>query len=162
MPQSSRGSRGPVVFALALLGLTGVAAWQVWLIPSPPAFTAVGPSVMPAAAVGLLGALALGYLVQGLRGSNPDLRDDPEEGALPRSGQRSVWLLGGLAAMLVLLPFVGVGAAGIVSFVLVAQSFESRRPLRDLLVAALVSFALWYLFDQLLGVKLGPFAKLPG
>lgn len=154
--------RGAIAFALALGALVAVAAWQVTVIPAPPAFTSVGPSVMPATVVIVLAVLVLGYLVQSLRGGSPDMLHDETEGPLPGRARRLGWLLLGLAAMLTLTPFAGIGAAGIVSFVLIARAFDSRRWLRDLIVAVAVSFSLWFLFDRLLGVQLGPFFRLIG
>jgi putative tricarboxylic transport membrane protein len=156
------GRRGAVTFAFALIAVVAVAAWQVVVIPTPPAFTSVGPSVMPAAVVAVLGLLAIAYLVASLRGRSPDVLHDPEEGPLPGRVRRTAWLALGLAAMLFLTPLAGVGFAGVVSFVLIARAFESVRWLRDLLVAVATSFSLWYLFDRLLGVQLGPFFTLVG
>jgi putative tricarboxylic transport membrane protein len=156
------GRRGAVAFALALLAVVGIAAWQVVLIPVPPSFTAVGPTVMPAAVVAVLALLALAYLVQGLRGRSPDKLHDETEGPLPGRLRRAGWLTLGLLSILLLTPYAGIGAAGVAAFVLVARAFDSNRWLRDLLIAIATSFSLWYLFDRLLGVKLGPFFTLIG
>lgn len=162
MPDSpGRGSRGAVWMAVALLALVGVAAWQVWVIPSPPVYATVGPSLMPAVVVGLLGILALGYLVQSLRGRSVDVLDDPQEQPLPGRVARVALLVGALAAWMALTPWLGIGVAGVAGFVLIARAFDSRRWLRDLIVATVFSATVWGTFHLLLGVQLGPFARLP-
>jgi putative tricarboxylic transport membrane protein len=162
MSASRTGRRGAVGFAVALACVIAVAAWQVTVIPSPPAFTAVGPSVMPGAVVVVLGLLVLVYLVQSLRGLSPDKLHDHVEGPLPGRLGRTAWLACGLLALLLLTPLAGIGIAGIAAFQLIARAFDSRRWLRDLIVGVATSFALWYLFDRLLGVQLGPFFRLIG
>lgn len=152
-----RGRAGPVCMGLALVVLVAVGAWQVEVIPDPPAFAAVGPAVMPRALVIVLGVLAVLYLIFSLLGRSGDAVDDPHESPLPGRHARVAWMVGGLAALLALTPMLGIGLAGVVSFVFIARAFDSRRWARDLIVALLFSFAIWYLFDRQLGVQLGPF-----
>jgi putative tricarboxylic transport membrane protein len=150
---------GAIAFALALIALSAVGAWQVSLIPQPAVVSYVGPSAMPAAVVGLLAALSLGYLLLVVfrRGEDPGFghEDTPLEGG----GGRMAWLMAGLMAMLILIPIGGVGPACLASFVLVARAFDSRRPVRDALAGMLVVLSLWVIFDRLLGVQLGPLVR---
>jgi putative tricarboxylic transport membrane protein len=154
--------RGAIMFAVALIVAVAIAAWQVSVIPAPPAFTTVGPGVMPTAVVVVLGLIVLLYLVQSLRGASPDVLHDTEEGPLPGRIGRTAWLAGGLAALLLLIPTMGIGIAGIASFMLIARAFDSRRPVRDVVVGVGATFSLWYLFDRLLGVQVGPFVTFLG
>jgi putative tricarboxylic transport membrane protein len=156
-PRSSR--RGAVGAAVALLVVVAIAAWQVALIPEPTIYSAVGPTAMPAALVALIGALGIAYLVQSLRGRSADVLDDPEETPLPGPGRRVALMVAGLAALLLLTRWIGIGAASVICFVFVARAFDSRRWLRDLVVGIVASLVFWYLFDQLLGVQLGPFIR---
>ncbi|MCM5569813.1 tripartite tricarboxylate transporter TctB family protein [Burkholderiaceae bacterium FT117] len=156
------GRRGPLAMAAALLALAAVAGWQVWLIPPPPVASDVGPSTMPGALAGLLAALSFAYLVQAWRGDAEDAARDPVEGPLPGARGRLAWLAAGLAAMLGLLPAAGIGPASAACFVLVARAFDSRRWLRDAVAGAIFAFAIWFVFDRLLGVQLGPFLRLGG
>ncbi|MBN9425285.1 MAG: tripartite tricarboxylate transporter TctB family protein, partial [Burkholderiales bacterium] len=87
--------------------------------------------------------------------------DDPEEAPLAGGPGRVVWMVAGLAAMILFTPVFGIGIACVLAFVLVARAFDSRRWLRDLVVGLIFVFVVWYVFDQLLGVQLGPFATLP-
>jgi putative tricarboxylic transport membrane protein len=145
---------------LALVALAAAAAWQVEAIPEPPAFAAVGPAVMPRALVTVLAVLAVLYLALSLLGRTEDAAQHADESPLAGRHGRLAWMLGGLAALLGLTPWLGIGLAGAVSFVCIARAFDSRRWVRDLIVALLFSFAIWYGFDRQLGVQLGPFLPL--
>jgi putative tricarboxylic transport membrane protein len=115
---------------------------------------------MPAALVVLLGVLAVAYLHQALTGRASDAAHDPDESPLPGRRARFLYLVAGLAVMLLLTPLAGIGPACVAAFVLVARAFDSRRLLRDVLVACVFVFVIWYVFDRLLGVQLGPFTSL--
>jgi len=144
--------------AVALLAVAAVAGWQLLLMPEPPAHAEVGPRAMPGALVVVLGALAIAYLLGALRGRQVDLLDDPAGSPLPGAGRRVALLALGLAAILVLTPAAGIGTACMLAFVLVARAFGSRRILRDLIAGLVCVFAIWFVFDRLLGVQLGRFA----
>lgn len=161
MTPPTRARHGAIVVALALLAIVLVAAWQVWVIPQAAAFAEVGPSAMPAALVLLLAIAVLVYLRQAWRGEAVDVLDDPEEAPLAGGRGRVVWMVAGLAAMILFTPVFGIGIACVLAFVLVARAFDSWRWLRDLVVGLIFVFVVWYVFDQLLGVQLGPFATLP-
>lgn len=152
--------RGAVGTAIALLAVVAVAAWQVAVIPQPTTYSVVGPSAMPAALVALIGVLAVAYLVQSLRGRSADVLDEPHEAPLPGQGRRVGLMVAGLAALMLLTRWIGIGAASVVCFVLIARAFDSRRWLRDLVAGILAALVMWYLFDRLLGVQLGPFVRL--
>lgn len=156
------GRRGQLAMAAALLALTTVAAWQVTLIPEPPVAADVGPATMPVALVVLLAGLVLAYLLQAWRGRAGDAIHDPQESPLEGRHGRVLSIAAGLAAMMALIPLAGIGPASVAAFALVARAFDSRRWLRDLLVGLVFAFAIWYVFDRLLGVQLGPFLRLGG
>lgn len=154
--------RGALGLGLLLAAFTGIAIWQVTLIPEPPGYTPVGATAMPAAVAAVLAVLVLVYLVASWRGRSPDALHDEVEGPLPGRVARSAWMVAGLAALVLLTPGFGIGAAGVPAFALIARAFDSRRWLRDLLIGLAVSGALWLLFQQLLGLQLGPFVHWPG
>ncbi|MGD9943148.1 MAG: tripartite tricarboxylate transporter TctB family protein [Burkholderiaceae bacterium] len=160
MTPARESRRGARLMALALVAVVLVAAWQAWLIPQPPALAEVGPREMPIALVAALAIAVLVYLRQAWRGEAPDTLHQPDEAPLPGGRGRVVWIVAGLAAILLLTPVLGIGAAAVAAFVLVARAFDSRRWLRDLIVALIFVFAVWYVFDRLLGVQLGPFVTL--
>lgn len=150
--------RGPLALAVALLAVAAIAGWQLLQMPEPPAHAAVGPRAMPGALVVVLAALAIAYLMGALRGRQVDLLDDPAGSPLPGAPRRVALLSIGLAAILMLTPAAGIGVACTLAFVMVARAFGSRRVLRDLVAGLVFVFAIWFVFDRLLGVQLGRFA----
>lgn len=154
-----RRRAGPVCMGLVLLALAALAAWQVGQIPEPPVFAAVGPAVMPKILVAVLAGLSVLYLAMSLLGRSSDARLDEHESPLPGRQGRVAWMIAGLAALLGLTPVLGIGLAGVLAFASIARAFDSERWGRDLLVGAIVSFAVWGLFDRLLGVSLGRFSS---
>lgn len=160
MPAPTPVRRGTLAMAAALLAIAAVAAWQLLLMPEPPAHAEVGPRTLPTTLFAALVALALAYALGALRGRQIDLLNDPIESPTPGGWRRVALLSLGLAAILALTPVAGIGAACTLAFVLVARAFGSRRMLRDLLTGAIFVFAVWFVFDRLLGVQLGRFATL--
>lgn len=160
----SRGSKlsgnyFPIAAGITLFVLAVTAITQVMAIPKPMIDDGVGPRLFPAATALFLLVLAMGFTQAAYKGNCPDVIDDPEQAPLPGGLARGAWLLGGLAAMLVILNFFGIGAAGIAAFLLFARAFGSHNTLQDLVVAVLLTLAIWLLFDRALGVQLGPFIK---
>jgi putative tricarboxylic transport membrane protein len=135
-----------------LLGATVVV--QATLIPASPLYGQVGPKAVPyAVGAGLVG-LGGGLLYQALRGgwSWALDREDPP----PPTNWRALGLMGaGLIANLVLIGPLGFSLAATAQFVLVAAAFGSRRPLHDLVLALLLSLAVFFLFVEALGVNIG-------
>ena len=86
-PAARRVDRAGVVIALALAGLAAVLVWDSRQLPATTMY-GMGPEVMPVVIAIGLGLLAIGNLVDALRGNLP-----ARESADPRA----VWLiLGGL------------------------------------------------------------------
>lgn len=152
--------RFAVIAGLLLFAFTALMGVQSSLIPAPIMQDALGPRLMPAALCGLLLILAMGYTQAAWQDRCPDVANDEDDAPLPGNLGRSAWLIAGLLVLLVLIPLVGIGAAATLAFVLFARAFNSRKPLNDLIVGALLTLAVWALFDKLLGVQLGPFIKL--
>jgi putative tricarboxylic transport membrane protein len=61
----------------------------------------------------------------------------------------------GLAANLVLIGPLGFSIAATAQFVLVAAAFGSRRFFRDLVIALVLTLAVWFGFVEVLGVNIG-------
>ncbi|MBY0330688.1 MAG: tripartite tricarboxylate transporter TctB family protein [Acetobacteraceae bacterium] len=142
-------------FVLLLGALT---LWQALVIPVSPLYGQVGPKVVPFVAAGgliVLGGCLLFVALRGgwswaLEGSAPGAPD-----AAP-ANRRALGLLGaGLLANLALIGFLGFSLAATAQFVLVAAAFGSRRPLRDLVLALVLTLAVWFLFVEALGVNIG-------
>ncbi|MDQ8024046.1 MAG: tripartite tricarboxylate transporter TctB family protein [Moraxellaceae bacterium] len=152
--------RFAVIAGLLLFAFAALMGVQASLIPAPIMQDALGPRLMPAALCGLLLILAMGYTQAAWQDRCPDVANDEDDAPLPGSLVRCAWLIGGLLVLLAAIPYVGIGGAATVAFLLFARAFNSRNPLQDLIVGVLFTLAVWALFDKLLGVQLGPFIKL--
>ncbi len=135
-----------------LLGL--LALWQATIIPASPIYAQVGPKAVPyVVSAGLL-ALGAGLAATALRGGWSHTLEEVRE-APPANWRALGLLLAGLAANLVLIGPLGFSIAASAQFVLVAAAFGSRRLLRDLVLAVVLTLLAWFLFVELLGVNIG-------
>jgi putative tricarboxylic transport membrane protein len=146
---------GPdLMVGLFVLLLGGLALWQAAAIPTSPIYAQVGPKAVPYVVGGGLLLLGAGLTVSALRGGwSSDLEAVRE--APPANWRALGLLLAGLAANLALIGPFGFSVAASAQFVLVAAAFGSRRPLRDLLLAVLLTLAVWFGFVEVLGVNIG-------
>ena len=147
------------VAGLILLALGLLAGWQVSIIPAPPAYAEVGPHLVPGVTVALLSLLAIAYLLADWQTGQVDMIDDPEETPNPGANKRLQWYGIGLAALMVLIPITGLGAAGAFAFVGIAKAFDSKRTIIDFLIGAIFTTVVWMIFALGLGVQLGPLVK---
>ena len=151
---SRRGAGPDLAVGLFVLALGGLALWQASAIPASPIYAQVGPKAVPyAVAAGLL-ALGAGLTVSALRGGWSWTLEEVQ--AAPPANWRALGLLlAGLAANLVLIGPFGFSVAATAQFVLTAAAFGSRRLLRDLVLALVLSLLVWFGFVQGLGVNIG-------
>ncbi|MCI0752518.1 tripartite tricarboxylate transporter TctB family protein [Teichococcus vastitatis] len=137
---------------VVLLGL--LCLWQAWAIPVTPLYAQVGPKFMPYVVGTLVCAVGIGLVGVALRGGWSHTIEEVEH--LPPTNWRALGLLGaGLVANLVLIGTLGFVFAATAQFVLVAASFGSRHPIRDLAIGIAVSLGAYLAFDKLLGVNIG-------
>lgn len=137
------------VFVL-LLG--ALALWQAMAIPVTPLYGQVGPKAVPFVVAGGLILLGGCLLFVALRGGWSWTLDEVDE----PPNMRALMLLGaGLLANLALIGVFGFSVAATAQFVLVAAAFGSRSLLRDLVLALVLTLAVWFLFVEALGVNIG-------
>ncbi|MBX9701217.1 MAG: tripartite tricarboxylate transporter TctB family protein [Acetobacteraceae bacterium] len=150
---SARSSLFPdLLVGVFVLLLGGLALWQALVIPVTPLYGQVGPKVVPFVVAGGLIVLGGCLLFVALRGGWSWALED-SAGPVNR---RALTLLGaGLLANLALIGVFGFAIAATAQFVLVAAAFGSRRTLRDLVLALVLSLAVWFLFVEALGVNIG-------
>lgn len=134
-----------------LLMLVGVAAWQVGLIPESAIRMAVGPSLVPAVVVSMLGLLAVVYATAAWRG-----RQTIDVDAEPGSHLRVASLLGGGLVFIVGVPWLGFVLPATLCGMGVARAFDAPLGWRSAAVCGSVATVFWLVFAQLLGVGLGP------
>jgi putative tricarboxylic transport membrane protein len=139
---------------LFVLALGGVALWQAGSIPVSPIYAQVGPRAVPyGVAAGLL-LLGGGLTYVALRGGWSWTLEEVQD-APPTNWKALSLLLAGLLANLALIGAYGFSAAASVQFVLVAAAFGSRKLVRDMVLALVLTLAVWFGFVELLGVNIG-------
>ncbi|MCC8954053.1 tripartite tricarboxylate transporter TctB family protein, partial [Bradyrhizobium sp. Pear77] len=140
--------------AAALAGLAAVLVWDASKLPSTTMY-GMGPEAMPIViAIGLV-ILAVGNLIDALRGNLP-----PRESMDPKP----VWLIiGGLA---LLIAIIGLGGGFILAtsalFVTTSAAFGRRAVAADTAVALVITTLIYLAFDKLLTLSLpaGPLERL--
>ncbi len=156
-PRADLRTRRPdwaaVAIGVALAGLAAVVAFDAYFLRGG-GYAAVGPKSFPfVVAAGLLG-LAAWTLVEAWRGDFPE-RDRDEIAPI-------VWIVGGLAAQLLLLRPVGFSIATGLLFAATARAFGKRKLWITVPIGIALSLAVWVVFTQLLNLSLpaGPLERL--
>jgi putative tricarboxylic transport membrane protein len=153
LPQG-RVDRAGVVIALALAALAAVLVWDSRQLQSTTMY-GMGPEVMPVVIAIGLGLLAIGNLIDALRGNLP-----PRESADPRA----VLLI--LAGLALLIAIIGLGGGFILAtsslFVATSAAFGRRALLTDFVIAIVLTTLIYLAFDRLLTLSLpaGPLERL--
>ena len=151
---SRRIDRAGVVIAAALAVLAAVLVWDASKLPSTTMY-GMGPEAMPVViAIGLV-ILAVGNLIDALRGQLP---------ARESMDPKPVWLIiGGLA---LLIAIIGFGGGFILAtsalFVTTSAAFGRRAVLADTVIAVVITTLIYLAFDKLLTLSLpaGPLERL--
>ncbi|MVT64118.1 tripartite tricarboxylate transporter TctB family protein [Bradyrhizobium pachyrhizi] len=149
-----RVDRAGVVIAAALAGLAAVLVWDASKLPSTNMY-GMGPEAMPVViAIGLV-LLAVGNLIDALRGNLPPRESmDPKPVGL---------IIGGLA---LLIAIIGFGGGFILAtsalFVTTSAAFGRRAVLADTAIALVITTLIYLAFDKLLTLSLpaGPLERL--
>ena len=117
-------------------------------------YARIGPSTFPYAISIVLLALSVWTMVEAWRGDFPE-REHDEVGPI-------IWIVGGLAAQLLLLNTAGFSIATGLLFAATARAFGKRKLHVSIPLGILLSFAIWVLFSQLLRLNLpaGPLEQL--
>jgi putative tricarboxylic transport membrane protein len=153
-PAPRRVDRAGVVIAVALAALAAVLVWDSRQLPTTTMY-GMGPEVMPVVIATGLGILAIGNLIEALRGNLP-----PRESADPRA----VLLI--LAGLALLIAIIGFGGGFILAtsalFVTTSAAFGRRAILVDSAIALVLTTLIFLAFDKLLTLSLpaGPLERL--
>lgn len=149
---------GEMLLSLVFIAIGSFVVFQTQSIAETQGFSQVGPRLFPniiGSGLSLCGAW-LGW--QALTGGWRNVPDDEGEHEAPE------WMAFAIVSAGVILHMVLIGWAGFIIastllFVLVARGFGSKRPVRDVIVAAIVAILVYFLFTAGLGLNLpaGPF-----
>ena len=157
--ESRQGSQHrPDWAALAIAVLLGVAAvvigWSTATMPGAANYARIGPASFPYAIAAVLFVLAVWTAVAALRGEFPRRE---EQNVAPM-----VWIVGGLAAQMLLLKVAGFSIATGLLFAATARGF-GRGPLwLTIPVGIVLAFIIWIIFARGLQLSLpaGPLERL--
>ena len=153
-PAARRIDPAGLVVAAALAALAAVLVLDASRLPATSMY-GMGPEAMPIVIAVGLGLLAIGNLIDALRGNLP-----PRESADPKP---VLLILGGLAALIAI---IGLGGGFIpataILFVATSAAFGRRALLTDAVIALVMSTLIYLAFDRLLTLSLpsGPLESL--
>jgi putative tricarboxylic transport membrane protein len=163
----NQGDRGNAVSRPWWLGLAVIAIGCVCLygamgLPQGARYAAVGPGMFVTGAGGGLVILGVILLVQIARGERFEPQDAEDATGSERADPRAL----GLAFVAALVPIftidpLGLPITALISFVLVARAFGSKRLLLDMFWGAALGCLAWLLFSRL-GLQLGGFLPIAG
>jgi len=149
--QGGGPDRAEVMVAFAAVGL-GLSVWAGSMsINLGSGYDRIGPRFFPmVVAAGLV--LSGSVLAWGALRRRPT--DTFAESPSPTSWPALGWLASSLALSVLLLDRAGFVLTSTLTFWLVARAFESRRPLRDVVVGAVLSVFVYAAFTRGLGLAL--------
>ena len=157
-PRHPAEPRRPDRAALAIAGglalLAGVVAWDTSRLGGGGSYARIGPATFPLVIAAFLAVLAVWTAVAAWRGQFPARERDE----LPPMA----WIVGGLAAQMLLLNLAGFSIATGLLFAATARGF-GRGPLwLTVPVGIVFAFLVWLVFSQLLNLSLpaGPLERL--
>lgn len=148
-----RVDRAGLVVAAVLAIVAAILVWDATQLRSDTTY-GMGPQAMPIVIAIGLGLLAVGNLIEALRGNPPRESADSKPALL---------ILGGLA---LLIAIIGLGGGFILAttalFVSTSRAFGRRALPADLAIGAAMTTLIYVLFDRLLSLSLpaGPLERL--
>ena len=149
-----RPDRAALVIALALAVLAAVIFWKTKAMPVTAQYARVGPTTFPYVIAAGLFLLAIGTAVSAWRGGFP-AREADHVGPI-------LWIVGGLAAQLLLLKPAGFAIATGLLFACAARGFGKGPLWMTVPIGIAISLVIWLIFAGLLNLSLpaGPLEQL--
>jgi putative tricarboxylic transport membrane protein len=145
-----RSRPAEVALSAGVLALGLGAAAVTATLPSEGGYAGIGPNFFPALVSGGLVLLGVWLGVEAFSGGWRNRSPSPDV-FVPRP---FLWVSAGLFAHMALIGWGGFVVAGTILFACVARAFGSRRLVRDLVVALLLTHAIYFFFVKLLNVSL--------
>lgn len=149
-----RPDRAAFVIAAVLAGLAGLIAWNTANMGVAGSYSRVGPTAFPYVISAVLLVLAVWTMFAAQRGDFPE-REPQKIGPV-------AWIVGGLAAQMLLLSVAGFSIATGLLFAATARAF-GRGPLwLTIPIGIVLSFVVWVIFSKGLQLSLpaGPLERL--
>lgn len=152
--ETRRPDRAALVIAVFLAALSGLIFWDASRLASMGGYSGIGPATIPFVIAGGLLILAVWTVFEALRGDFP-ARDRQEFGPV-------VWIVGGLAAQMLLLKILGFSIATGLLFAATAAAFGKRKLWMTVPIGILLCLGIWLIFAGLLQLSLpaGPLEHL--
>lgn len=152
--QARRRPTAALIIAAGLAVLAGVMLWDSARLADMGGYSGVGPASVPRVVAFCMLGLSVWTVIEGFRG---DFRHPEHQRVSP-----VLWVIGGLAAQLLLLHTAGFSIATGVLFAMVARAFGKRNLAMTLPIGIALSFVVWVIFSQLLMLNLpaGPLEHL--
>ncbi|MDI7861859.1 tripartite tricarboxylate transporter TctB family protein [Rhizobiaceae bacterium n13] len=149
-----RPDRAALVIAVALIAVAAVIFWDVSRLGAIASYARIGPTTVPNLVAGGLLVLGIWTAIEAWRGDFPE-REHQEMGPV-------LWIVGGLAAQMLLLKPLGFSIATGVLFAMTAAGFGKRKLWLTLPIGIAFSFVVWVIFTRLLQLHLpsGPLEAL--
>ncbi|QMV02669.1 tripartite tricarboxylate transporter TctB family protein [Devosia sp. D6-9] len=157
-PLNGRKERRPdwaaLLIAIALAVLAGVIAWDASTLRVTANYSGIGPQTFPYVVAAFLFILAIWTVFEAVRGEFPE-REHDEIGPI-------AWIVGGLAAQMMLLNVAGFSIATGLLFAATARGFGQRKFYLSIPIGIVLSYVVWVLFAKLLQLSLpaGPLENL--
>jgi putative tricarboxylic transport membrane protein len=155
---SSKSSRRPDWAALAvapvLVAIAAVIFFDVNRLEGGGGYSGIGPATVPEVIAFCLVGLAIWTVFEAFRGDFPE-REHQEISPI-------IWIVGGLAAQMLLLNSAGFSIATGVLFAMTAAGFGKRKLWFSIPVGVALAFVVWIAFARLLQLSLpaGPLERL--
>jgi putative tricarboxylic transport membrane protein len=151
-----RPDRAALVIAVILAVVAAVIAWSTANMGGAASYARIGPTTFPYVIAAALFVLAICTAFAAWRGEFPER----EEQNLPPM----LWIVGGLAAQMLLLKYVGFSIATGLLFAATAKGFGKGPLWMTVPLGIVLAFAIWFVFARGLQLALpaGPIERLFG
>ncbi|BCH61642.1 tripartite tricarboxylate transporter TctB family protein [Agrobacterium vitis] len=143
-----------LAIAVFLVAIAGVILWDSARLGAVAGYSPVGPATVPYAIAICLIGLAIWTVFEAWRGEFPE-REKQEIAPV-------IWVVGGLAAQMLLLDVAGFSIATGLLFAATARAFGKRKVWFSIPIGIALSLAVWLVFAGLLQLSLpaGPLENL--
>lgn len=135
---------------LGLILLAAVIGFDTAGMQVPPTYARVGPQIFPYLAAIALAACGLFFIWQVFAGGKDAIAPD----STAADWVAVIAISAGLLLQVVLIQRFGFIISAALLFFAVAWGFRSKRPLRDAIVAVLLSLVVYFVFTRLLNLQL--------